>query len=73
MGDCRSAARGRDPLPRGGGPHLFERARDLAECYRLGANSYLRKPADFLQFADAVRQLGLYGLVLNEPPPTVRP
>jgi two-component system response regulator len=44
--------------------------RDLIEGYRLGANSYIRKPVDFNQFMEAVRQLGLYWLVLNEPPPT---
>jgi len=43
--------------------------RDLAEGYRLGANSYIRKPVDFTQFSEAVRQLGLYWIVLNEPPP----
>lgn len=43
---------------------------DLINGYRLGANSYIRKPVDFNQFADAVRQLGLFWLVLNEPPPT---
>jgi two-component system response regulator len=42
---------------------------DLLTSYSLGANSYVRKPVDFNQFADAVRQLGLYWLVLNEPPP----
>ena len=41
---------------------------DLIRGYRLGANSYIRKPVDFDQFVDAVRQLGLYWLVLNEPP-----
>ena len=44
--------------------------KDRTEGYRLGANSYVRKPVDFVQFAEAVRQLGLYWLVLNEPPPT---
>ena len=44
--------------------------RDRMEGYRLGANSYVRKPVDFRQFADAVNQLGLYWLVLNEPPPS---
>jgi two-component system response regulator len=44
--------------------------RDRLEGYRLGANSYVRKPVDFHQFADAVNQLGLYWLMLNELPPT---
>ncbi|HXG02913.1 MAG TPA: response regulator [Candidatus Binatia bacterium] len=43
--------------------------RDRVEGYRLGANSYVRKPVDFGQFAEAVRQLGLYWLRLNQPPP----
>jgi two-component system, response regulator len=42
---------------------------DRSEGYRLGANSYVRKPVDFNEFVDAVRQVGLYWLVLNEPPP----
>jgi two-component system response regulator len=42
---------------------------DLIQGYDLGANSYVRKPVDFAQFADAVRQLQIYWLVLNEPPP----
>ena len=42
--------------------------RDLVSGHGLGANSYIRKPVDFGQFVEAVRQLGLYGLVLNEPP-----
>jgi two-component system response regulator len=41
---------------------------DLMEGYKIGANSYVRKPVDFNQFVEAVRQLGLYWLVLNEPP-----
>ena len=43
--------------------------RDLIEGYSLHANSYIRKPVDFNQFIDAMRQLGMYWLVLNEPPP----
>ncbi|HEU4990378.1 MAG: response regulator [Gemmatimonadota bacterium] len=43
--------------------------RDLVEGYRLGANSYVRKPVDFTEFLDATRQLGLYWLLLNEAPP----
>ncbi|MCL6639978.1 MAG: response regulator [Candidatus Rokubacteria bacterium] len=46
--------------------------RDRVEGYRLGANSYVRKPVDFGQFAEAVRQLGLYWLLLNQPPPRRR-
>ncbi len=42
--------------------------KDRIESYRLGANSYIRKPVDFSQFAESVRQLGLYWLVLNEAP-----
>jgi two-component system response regulator len=41
---------------------------DVARSYRLGANSYIRKPVDFKQFVDAVQQLGLYWMVLNESP-----
>jgi two-component system response regulator len=45
---------------------------DLLRGYSLGANSYIRKPVDFNQFSEAVRNLGLYWLVLNEPPPVGR-
>ncbi len=43
--------------------------RDRIDGYKLGANSYVRKPVDFNEFVDAVRQLGLYWLLLNQPPP----
>jgi CheY-like chemotaxis protein len=42
---------------------------DVIEGYRLGANSYVRKPVDFNEFIEAVRTLGLYWLVLNQPSP----
>lgn len=45
---------------------------DIIDSYNLGANSYIRKPVDFVQFAEAIRQLGLYWLVLNEGPPIER-
>ncbi len=45
---------------------------DVAAGYRHGANSYLRKPVDFDQFAEVIHQLSVYWLVLNEPPPNVR-
>jgi two-component system response regulator len=43
---------------------------DLIESYDVGANSYVRKPVDSVQFTEAIRQLQLYWLVLNEAPPT---
>lgn len=46
--------------------------RDIIESYRLGANSYITKPVDFIQFTEAIRQLGLYWVVLNEAPPIGR-
>ena len=45
---------------------------DIVNGYRLGANSYIRKPVDFTQFMEAVRQVGLYWLMMNEPPPLKR-
>ncbi|MGK2957052.1 MAG: response regulator [Acidimicrobiales bacterium] len=42
---------------------------DLAKSYSLGANSYVRKPINFKDFVEVVRQLGLYWLLINEPPP----
>lgn len=45
--------------------------KDLAAGYDLGGNSYICKPVDFSQFAAAIEHLGLYWLVLNQPPPNV--
>jgi two-component system, response regulator len=43
--------------------------RDLINSYNLGANSFVRKPIDFNDFAHAVAQLGIYWLMINQPPP----
>jgi CheY-like chemotaxis protein len=43
--------------------------RDLSETYKLGANAYVVKPVDFHEFVDAVKNLGLFWAVINEPPP----
>jgi CheY-like chemotaxis protein len=43
--------------------------RDKVESYRQGCNSYIRKPVDFIQFNEAIRQLGMYWLLLNQGPP----
>jgi two-component system response regulator len=43
--------------------------KDVVSGYNLGANSFVRKPVDFMQFVDAAKLLGLYWLVMNEPPP----
>ena len=42
--------------------------RDIVESYNLGVNSYIVKPVDFQQFTESVRQLGMYWLLLNQPP-----
>lgn len=42
---------------------------DLLNSYSLGCNSYVCKPVDFVQFSEAVKQLGMYWLLMNEPPP----
>jgi len=47
--------------------------RDLVNSYQLGVNSYIQKPVDFDQFRQTVKQLGLYWLVVNEPPPALAP
>ncbi len=46
--------------------------KDIINGYKFGANSYVQKPVDFNQFIEAARQLGLYWLVINEPPPQIR-
>jgi CheY-like chemotaxis protein len=43
--------------------------RDLVESYRLGANAYVVKPVDFTQFVAAVKEVGMFWAVVNEPPP----
>jgi CheY-like chemotaxis protein len=43
--------------------------KDIWRCYRLGANSYIRKPVDFVQFSEAMQQFGRYWLQLNQAPP----
>ena len=45
---------------------------DIQAAYTLGANSYIRKPVDYTEFVEAVNQMGLYWLVLNQPPPKTR-
>ncbi len=47
--------------------------RDVLDGYRFGANSYVRKPVDFVEFNEAIRHLGLYWLLWNEAPPVLKP
>jgi CheY-like chemotaxis protein len=49
-----------------------DEAQDIVDSYDLGANSYIRKPVDFARFVEAIGQIGLYWLVLNQPPPAWR-
>ena len=46
--------------------------RDVVDGYSLGANSYVRKPVDFVEFTKAAQQLGLYWLLMNRVPPSPR-
>lgn len=43
--------------------------RDIIESYKLGANSYVVKPVDIVQFIEAIKNLGQYWVIINEPPP----
>ena len=45
------------------------RIEDVLRSYSLGASSFVRKPVDFIEFVEAIRNLGMYWLMLNEPPP----
>jgi two-component system response regulator len=44
--------------------------KDLIEGYRLGASAYVQKPVDFEQFRQTIREIGLFWIMLNQPPPT---
>ncbi len=45
---------------------------DVVDSYKFGANSYVRKPVDFTRFVEAAQQLGMFWLVINEPPPKIK-
>jgi len=47
-------------------------SRDLEECYQLGANAYVVKPVHFGEFVGAVKELGMFWVLVNEPPPLAR-
>jgi len=47
-------------------------SRDLEECYRIGVNAYVVKPVHFADFISAVRQVGVFWALLNEPPPSIQ-
>lgn len=51
------------------GPSSSRETPDLADCYKLGVNACVAKPADFLEFRKALKQLGIGGVAVNEPPP----
>ncbi len=59
----------RNLFPAGGHSHLFEGRTRPHRGIAIGNHSYVQKPVDFREFTEAVRQLGLYWLILNEPPP----
>lgn len=44
-------------------------SRDLEECYKLGVNAYVVKPVRFTEFIEAVKQIGIFWVLINEPPP----
>lgn len=48
-------------------------SRDLEECYKLGVNAYVVKPVRFSEFIEAVKGIGMFWALINEPPPSLRP
>jgi DNA-binding NarL/FixJ family response regulator len=55
-----------------GGGVSSKEEKDIVTSYGLGANSYVRKPVDFAEFSEAIRQLGFYWLLFNETPPPIK-